>query len=503
MFVENVLAEVKGKAKLVAMDKTGSVTLQQLLPLASLDQVGAVLAELGAVEKEEKKKKKKKEEEEEESSEAVGFKAVSCDRCGGHVVESALRQMSRWTDSPEEESEAGVLETQVLALSDAVRREPVDFIRHTHGSHAVRTLLHVLAGCVAPPRADTRTAKPSGPSPPAPPADYEAPVSFWYEFRSLSEVLMANDQASSRLLEVVFQLSSKPLLRLLYRNHLRGHLVDLALHKIANFPVQRLVAASANHKVFSKVFDELNEGLEAILAAGHMGVIIQLADSCAQSGERQAELTQHLLRRTWLFYSLKQAFHCEEPAARQACCLPLFLSLLTYEVYYHSETAGGDVKPEVPLSSVCYHGSRLVQALARFRDRSLLMGSLRALTPGDLAALAADPAGSHVLQALLAVSSDKGRGKILRRLEGQYVQIACSRTGSRLLEAAWNIASVSQRESIAGELAPSEARLRSDQFARHVWAKFALSHFVSRRPRWKEIQTGESKKRKLFNDILA
>ncbi|KAG7250343.1 hypothetical protein CRUP_000034, partial [Coryphaenoides rupestris] len=87
---------------------------------------------------------------------------------------------------------------------------------------------------------------------------------------------------------------------------------------------------------FSKVFDELNEGLEAILAAGHMGVITQLADSCAQSGERQAELTQHLL----------SAFHCEEPAARQACCLPLFLSLLTYEVYYHSETAGGDVKPE-------------------------------------------------------------------------------------------------------------------------------------------------------------
>ncbi|KAG7250342.1 hypothetical protein CRUP_000033, partial [Coryphaenoides rupestris] len=209
MFVENVLAEVKGKAKLVAMDKTGSVTLQQLLPLASLDQVGAVLAELGAVEKEEEKKKKKKkeEEEEEESSAAVGFKAVSCDRCGGHVVESALRQMSRWTDSPEEESEAGVLETQVLALSDAVRREPADFIRHTHGSHAVRTLLHVLAGCVAPPRADTRTAKPGGPSPPAPPADYEAPVSFWYEFRSLSEVLMANVNVSvtDTLASVVFQ----------------------------------------------------------------------------------------------------------------------------------------------------------------------------------------------------------------------------------------------------------------------------------------------------------
>lgn len=72
---------------------------------------------------------------------------------------------------------------------------------------------------------------------------------------------------------------------------------------------------------------------------------------------------------------------------------------------------------QVPLSTVCYHGSRLVQALARFKDRSLLLSSLRALTPADLLTLATDPAGSHVLQALITSSSDKGRGKILKRLE--------------------------------------------------------------------------------------
>lgn len=75
--MENVLSEVKGKATLVAMDRTGSITLQRLLPLSSPEQVGEVLAELGG----------------ESGSE---FKAVSCDRCGGHVVESAIRQMSRW-----------------------------------------------------------------------------------------------------------------------------------------------------------------------------------------------------------------------------------------------------------------------------------------------------------------------------------------------------------------------------------------------------------------------
>lgn len=77
MFVENVLTEVKGKASLVATDRTGSITLQRLLQLSSPEQVGDVLAELGG-------------------ESGSDFQTVSCDRCGGHVVESAVRQMSRF-----------------------------------------------------------------------------------------------------------------------------------------------------------------------------------------------------------------------------------------------------------------------------------------------------------------------------------------------------------------------------------------------------------------------
>ncbi|XP_044076036.1 nucleolar protein 9 [Siniperca chuatsi] len=538
MFVENVLTEVKGKAALVAMDRTGSITLQRLLPLSSPDQVGAVLAELGG----------------ESGSE---FKTVSCDRCGGHVVESAVRQMSRMESSQkessatteEEEESCGVLEAQVLSLSQVVRDNSAEFIKHVHGSHVVRTLLHVLAGCLGPPRTEARPgAKERNVAPQL--TDFEIPTSFWYELKSLTETLMDNinlsvtdavasavfqtmltachrkrpklckqllkliveymtsrnaapgvspllvflkDQASSRLIETIIQLSHKSLLRDLYKNHLKGQLVDLALHPIANFPIQRLTAAAAKYKLFLRLFDELIQGVEAILATGHMGVIVQLAESCAESEkEKQEDLMQCLLR----------AFHCAEPGSRHVSCLPLFMSLLTYEVYYHSDTAEGNTQPEVPLSSICYHGSRLVQALARFKERSLLLSSLRTLTPADLLTLASDPSGSHVLQALITTSSDKGRGKILKRLEGQYVQMACSRLGSRVLEAVWNSASVSQRQSIAQELVLSESQLRSDQFARHVWAKFALSHFIHRKTHWQEIQTGESKKRKLFSDIL-
>lgn len=88
------------------------------------------------------------------------------------------------------------------------------------------------------------------------------------------------------------------------------------------------------------MFDELAEGLEAILAAGHMGVIVQLTDSCAEREEKQGEMMQRLLN----------AFHCAEPASRHTACLPLFLSLLTHEVYYSSEAAEGNTQTEVLVS---------------------------------------------------------------------------------------------------------------------------------------------------------
>ncbi|MEQ2190927.1 hypothetical protein XENOCAPTIV_015093, partial [Xenoophorus captivus] len=135
-------------------------------------------------------------------------------------------------------------------------------------------------------------------------------------------LVFLKDQTTSRLIDTIIQLCHKSLLRDLYKNHLKGNLVDLALHPIANFPIQRLTAASAKYKLvgdvllmsmeprssllgiililfqflqFLRLFDELVEGVESVLAAGHMGVIVQLAESCAESGEKQDEMMRCLL----------------------------------------------------------------------------------------------------------------------------------------------------------------------------------------------------------------
>lgn len=50
-----------------------------------------------------------------------------------------------------------------------------------------------------------------------------------------------------------------------------------------------------------------------------------------------------------------QAFHCAEPGSRHVSCLPLFMSLLTYEVYYHCDTAEGNTSTEVNSSETSSH----------------------------------------------------------------------------------------------------------------------------------------------------
>ncbi|XP_036842159.1 nucleolar protein 9-like isoform X2 [Oncorhynchus mykiss] len=91
LFVDEVLTEIKGQAALVAMDVTGSVIRQQLLPLTSPGLVGEVLAELGG-------------------ESGLEFKTMSCEKCGGHVVERALRQMPRWREKSSSEEKSATTE---------------------------------------------------------------------------------------------------------------------------------------------------------------------------------------------------------------------------------------------------------------------------------------------------------------------------------------------------------------------------------------------------------
>ncbi|XP_054385901.1 nucleolar protein 9 isoform X3 [Pongo abelii] len=516
LMVHNIMKEVETQALALSTNRTGSEMLQELLGFSPLKPLCRVWAALRS-----------------------NLRTVACHRCGVHVLQSALLQLPRLLGSAaeEEEEEDGkdgpteTLEELVLGLAAEVCDDFLVYCGDTHGSFVVRTLLQVLGGTIL----ESERARPRGsqssvydlptahvlnlpseaqkaPAQECKPADFEVPETFLNRLQDLSSsflkdiavfitdkissfclqvalqvlhrklpqfcahlcnavigylstrnssvdgsplLLFLRDQTSSRLLEQVLLVLEPPRLQSLFEEHLQGQLQTLAAHPIANFPLQRLLDAVTTPEL---------------------------------------------------------AFHCAEPSSRQVACVPLFATLMAYEVYYGLMEEEGAVPAEHQvamaaarvLGDVTVLGSLLLQHLLHFSTPGLVLRSLGALTGPQLLALAQSPAGSHVLDAILTSPSvtRKQRRHVLQNLKGQYVALACSRHGSRVLDAIWSGAALRARKEIAAELGEQNQELIRDPFGHHVARNVALTTFLKRREAWEQQQGAVAKRRRALNSIL-
>uniref|UniRef100_A0A2K5PSJ4 NOP9 nucleolar protein n=1 Tax=Cebus imitator TaxID=2715852 RepID=A0A2K5PSJ4_CEBIM len=505
LMVHNIMKEVEAQALALSTNRTGSEMLQELLGLSPLKPLCRVWAALRS-----------------------NLRTVACHRCGVHVLQSALLQLPRLLGSAAEEEEeekeedgndgpTETLEELVLGLAAEVCDDFLFYCGDTHGSFVVRTLLQVLGGTVleserARPRGSQSSEAQRAPAWECKPADFEVPETFLNRLQDLSScflkdiavfitdkissfclqvalqvlhcklpqfcahlcnavisylstcsssvdgsplLLFLRDQTSSRLLEQVLLVLEPPRLQSLFEEHLQGQLQTLAAHPIANFPLQRLLDAVTTPEL---------------------------------------------------------AFHCAEPSSRQLACVPLFATLMAYEVYYGLTEEEGAVPAEHQvetasaraLGEVTVLGSLLLQHLLHFSTPGLVLRSLGALTGLQLLALAQSPAGSHVLDTILTSPSvtRKQRRRVLQNLKGQYVALACSRHGSRVLDAIWSGAALGARKEIAAELGEKNQELIRDAFGHHVARNVALTTFLKRREAWEQQQGAVAKRRRALNSIL-
>uniref|UniRef100_A0A8C8ZXY3 NOP9 nucleolar protein n=1 Tax=Prolemur simus TaxID=1328070 RepID=A0A8C8ZXY3_PROSS len=549
LMVRNILKEVEAQALALSTNRTASRMVQELLEFSPLKPFCRVWAALRS-----------------------NLRFLACHQCGVHVLQSALLQLPRLLGSSAEEEEVEdgkdgpmeTLEELVLGLAAEVCDDFLFYCGDTHGSFVVRTLLQVLGGTIlesqrARPRGSQSSEAQRVPAQECKPTDFEVPETFlnclqdlsscflkdiavfitdkissfclqvalqilhrrWPQFcahlcnavidylstRNSSAdgsplLLFLRDQTSSRLLEQVLLVLEPPRLQSLFEDHFQGQLQTLAAHPIANFPLQRLLDAITTPELLSPVFEELSPALEAVLAQGHTGVVVALVGACRRVGAHQAQVLQLLL----------EAFHCAEPSSRQVACVPLFATLMAYEVYYGLMEEEGAVPAEHQvemaaaraLEEVTVLGSLLLQHLLHFSTPGLVLRSLGVLTGPQLLALAQSPAGSHVLDAILTSPSvtRKQRRRVLQTLKGRYVALACSRHGSRVLDAIWNGAALGARKEIATELGEQNQELIRDPFGHHVARNVALTTFLKRPEAWEQQQGAVAKRKRALNSIL-
>uniref|UniRef100_A0A8B9N0F9 NOP9 nucleolar protein n=1 Tax=Accipiter nisus TaxID=211598 RepID=A0A8B9N0F9_9AVES len=450
----------------VALDPGGSRVLQALLPQAPLGVLGQILPPLVS----------------------GGLGGPAGNPLGARVLEAALGRVlpalgeavgPAKEEEEEEEEAVGPVEEAVGRLAAAVRDDPVAFARHPAGSFVVRALLRVLGGA---PGAGEATGKGLG-------GDWEglggaaeevggpllSPAGASLCLQVALEVLHRSQSpacsrlcdaligrlappgpapAESRLLEAAMAVAGPRRLRELFRQQMKGRLRGVATHRVANHGLQRLL----DHAPVGEVLSELGPALAEPVARGHPGVLTALLGAC----RRHPGLQQEALR------CLFQAFGCWEPRERRKACVGLLAGLRPFG---GGDKAAEGVEPEVrggarpSLGPVTLHGSLLLQHLLHFGDPALVLGGLKALPPAALLALARSPPGSRVWDALLASPTvpTRARRRLLRKLKGHFLSLACHRNGSRVLDAVWVSASGPARAAIADELGECHGAWRGGQ----------------------------------------
>lgn len=553
LMVRNILKEVEAQALALATNRTGSEMLQELLgfsPLKPLCRVWTALRpKLRFV-----------------ACHRCGVHVLQSALLQlPRLLRSPAEAEEEEEEEDGKHGPLQTLEELVLGLAAEVSDDFLFFCGDTHGSFVVRTLLQVLGGTLLESERTRSRASQSSETQRTSAreckrTDFEVPKTFLNHLQDLSAcflkdiavfitdkissfclqvalqilhhklpqhcahlcdaivdylssrnssadgsplLLFLRDQTSSRLLEQVLLVLEPARLQRLFEDHFQGQLHSLAAHPIANFPLQRLLNAITSPELLSLVFEELSPALEAVLAQGHPGVVVALVEACRRVGTHQAQVLQLLL----------EAFHCAEPSSRQVACAPLFASLLAYEVYYELTEEEGAVPAEHQeemataraLREVTVLGSLLLQHLLYFSNPGLVLRSLSALTGPQLLALAQSPAGSHVFDAILTSPSvtQKQRRRVLKTLKGQYVALACSRHGSRVLDAIWSGAALGARKEIAAELGEQNQQLIQDAFGHHVARNVALTTFLKRRATWEQEQSAVAKRRQALNSILG
>lgn len=298
---------------------------------------------------------------------------------------------------------------------------------------------------------------------------------------------MFSSSAVVHTLEACVVVSDDEIFRQLYQTHFKGRLKALAENFDLKFSVVKLLEAVKDKEVFAEIFEELAPAMEDIFAAGCGTVVLGLANACKRLSTLQAKFLQ----------SLMETFHCFTPEIRQIKIVPLVSRLITYEV---AEQPADDQ----PAFKCHIIGSQIVQSLLHFGKPIKIVQSLLEMDTSQLRDLLNDSFGSRIMDAFFSAEfvGEKSHDKLFQKLQGCFCSLATSKFGSRSLDAIWQASSVKTRQLIGEELLQKETALLGDFFGRIIFGKYALPLLKKQKGDWKTMQDKESKKRKLFADIV-
>ncbi|XP_022223670.2 nucleolar protein 9 [Drosophila obscura] len=272
-------------------------------------------------------------------------------------------------------------------------------------------------------------------------------------------------QSSVILLETILSVAGAKLLTQLYAMLFSGRVAYLAKQQQTNFSVQRLLQHIKEVTDFEGVFTELQPHVEELLKMGYTGVVSALSAACLRLASKQAQMIA----------VLQSSLHVTGDKEKAKLFFNCLIKLKPSEVLASDESG-----------FVHLHGSLIAQHVLQFNKPIFLVNCILDLPAAQLAQIFNTPNGSHIVDAFMQSKfiGEKSRERLIRQLDGFYVDLAITRHGSRVLEQCFKASQEAQQLRIAKELTAKTNMLKGSPFGRLIYAKYRLETYNLSPTQW-------------------
>eukprot|EP00050_Salpingoeca_kvevrii_P021575 m.112597 g.112597 ORF g.112597 m.112597 type:complete len:753 (+) comp9403_c0_seq1:138-2396(+) len=302
---------------------------------------------------------------------------------------------------------------------------------------------------------------------------------------------MMTHHVGSHVVEVLLKVASPDLFHSIYTTSFRAKLLDLALHPMANYTVQRLLEFVPTAEAASALLTQLTHSFEDLLAENRTLVVVKTIEAAARYHQHEKQVLKALF----------DAFHITPEHFK--ICATLVLALTT------TERREELIKEETPMhedDKWTQAGSMILQALFALDDAICMpvIDSLLSLEGSELEAMGKHKYGSRALEAFLThVTTPKKKKKLLRRLKSHFTALAVDKFGSHTVDRCWKAADLESKSAIAEELVENEHTLKASFHGKFVARNCRLDEFRRKRKDWAERFESMDRKYALFADIFA
>ena len=306
------------------------------------------------------------------------------------------------------------------------------------------------------------------------------------------------DAVGSRLLETFLEHAPGKLFKQLYKEFFRQRMGSLARNEVAGYVVAKIVERLSSEDL-SKAVELILPQVPNLAERGRISLVRIIIERCAARGVDTAKLAE-TIHDCWADDDKPDDLSLAKMlliSPSEAAAVATVTGVVPPIIDIPSIIPADPPTKIIPTTPASIHTSLLAQTMLRTPGvtATLINTAISNLSDPLCLRLAFTPTLSPILQTSLTAPSAPliFRRKLIKRFYSHICALALDPAGSHLVDAIWagTQGMAFARERIAEELAESESILRDSRWGRKVWRNWKMDLYRRKRREWVRSVRGE------------